>query len=104
LRKSLTNWDGGDRAAAADAARAAGEQRLAPMLASLQARSGADASLQKALDTYVVAANQGTDADQDHAANKAAIEAVAIGQQALAGQFWTDSTFQTAYKTALASL
>ena len=104
LRKSLTRWDGGDRAAAAAAARAAGEQRLAPVLATLQARSGADAALQKAVDAYVVAANQGTDADQVHAANKAAVEAVAIGQQVLAGQFWTDSTFQTAYKTALASL
>jgi hypothetical protein len=104
LRKSLSRWDGGDRAAAADAARAAGEQRLAPMLATLQARAGADAPLQKALDAYVAAANQGTDGGQVHAANKAAIEAVAIGQQVLAGQFWTDTTFQTAYKTALASL
>ena len=74
------------------------------MLATLQARAGADAPLQKALDAYVAAANQGIDGGQVHAANKAAIEAVAIGQQVLAGQFWTDSTFQTAYKTALASL
>jgi high-affinity iron transporter len=104
LRKSLTRWDGGDHASAAEAARAASEQRLAPVLATLQARAGADAPLQKALDAYVVAANQGTDGEQVHAANKAAIEAVAIGQQVVAGQFWTDSTFQTAYKTTLASL
>jgi len=104
LRKSLTRWDGGDRVAAADAARASGEQRLAGVSASLQARAGADAPVQKALDAYVAAANQATDADQVHAANKAAIEAVAIGQQVLIGQFWTDSGFQTAYNNALASL
>jgi high-affinity iron transporter len=102
LRQSLSVWDAGNHAGAADAARAAGEQRLASVSGSLQARAGADGPVQKALDAYVAATN-GADADQVHAANKAAIEAVAIGQQALVGQFWTDPAFQTAYRAALAS-
>ena len=104
LRTSLATWDGGNHAAAAAAARSATEQRLAPLLATLQARAGSDAPVQKALDAYIQAANQATDAAQARAANKAAVEAVAIAQQVLAGQFWTDPGFQTAYRNALASV
>ena len=104
LRQSLSVWDAGNHSGAADAARAAGEQRLGSVSGSLQARAGADGPVHKALDTYIAAATGGTDADQVHAANKAAIQAVAIGQQVLVGQFWTDSAFQTAYRSALASL
>jgi TetR/AcrR family transcriptional repressor of nem operon len=100
LARSAADAEGG----AAEAARAAGEQRLASVAGSLQARAGADGPVHKALDTYIAAATGGSDADQVHAANKAALEAVAIGQQVLAGQFWTDPAFQTAYRTALASL
>jgi hypothetical protein len=38
------------------------------------------------------------------AANKSALEAVAIALQTVAGQFWANADFQTAYQNALAAL
>jgi hypothetical protein len=69
--------------------------------ATLQAKSGADAPLQKALDTYKGLAGQAGDAAAVRAANKAAIEAVAIAQQVVGGQFWLDPKFKDAYQQAM---
>jgi len=38
---------------------------------------------------------------QVRAANKAAVEAIAVGQRVLVGQYWTDSAFKRAYDAAL---
>ncbi len=67
----------------------------------LQAKAGADVAPKKALDAYMVSAGQAGDAKTATAANKAAVEAVAIAQQAVVGQFWTDPKFQEAFQQAL---
>jgi high-affinity iron transporter len=96
LENSLRLWESGNRTASAEVARGSVNQRFASVSAALQARAGADAAVKKALDTYASLADQSTDAAQVRAANRAAIEAVAIGQQALVGQFWLDAAFQSA--------
>jgi high-affinity iron transporter len=101
LRTSLTTWQAGNRSAAAEAARSVAGPRFESVSAALQARAGADATVKKALDAYAPLAEQAGDAAQTQAANKAAIEAIAIGQQALVGQFWTDAGFIKAYQAAL---
>jgi hypothetical protein len=58
--------------------------------------------LKKALDAYTLVSAQPSDAASVRAANKAALEAEAIAMQTVAGQFWTDTGFQTAYQNALA--
>ena len=103
LRTSLAAWQGGNRSAAVDLARSVAGPRFESVSAALQARGGADAAVKKALDTYAPLAEQAGDAAQTEAANKAAIEAIAIGQQALVGQFWTDAGFMQAYQAALAA-
>jgi len=57
-------------------------------------------AVKKVLDTYAPLAEQASDAAQAQAANKTAIEAIAIGQQALVKQFWTDPAFVKAYSAA----
>jgi FTR1 family protein len=104
LRNSLAQWEGGNAAASAELAHTARDQRLEVMSATLQARGGADVAVKKVLDAYVGAVEQASDGAQVRAANQAATDAVAIAQQALVGQFWTDFGFQTAYQRALASI
>ena len=100
LRASLAAWQGGNRSAAVDLARRVAGPRFESVSAALQARGGADAAVKKALDAYAPLAEQAGDAAQTQVANKAAIEAIAIGQQALVGQFWTDPAFVKAYQAA----
>jgi hypothetical protein len=101
LRDSLSNWQSGARSAAADSARTAANAHFESASPALQARGGADAAVKKALDAYTALADQASDRAQIDAANKLAIEAVAIGQQVLVGQFWTDPAFATAYQSAV---
>src|SRR5581483_2963078 len=100
LKASMTQWQGGQYVAAGEAARTA-SQRFSAAAPVLQARGGADAAPKKALESYAGLAGQAGDAKAVSSANRAAIEATAIAQQTIAGQFWTDSGFQTAYQQAL---
>jgi hypothetical protein len=103
LRTSLSQWEAGNYQAAGDSARGASGQRFDSVSATLQAKSGADAALKKALDAYAALSDQPGDTAKVRSANKAAIEAAAIAQQAAAGQFWTDPRFQTAYQQAISA-
>lgn len=98
LKDSLSAWEGGNYAAATAAATRAAGQRFESVSPVLQAKNGADAPLKKALDTYTPLAAQAGEAAKVRAAEKAAVEAAAIAQQVVAGQFWTDSKFQEAYQ------
>jgi hypothetical protein len=100
LRTSLATWQSGNRSAAGELARTVAGARFDSVAAGLQARGGADAAVKKALDGYAALAEQAGDSAQTQAANKAAIEAIAIGQQAVVGQFWTDAGFVMAYQAA----
>ena len=92
LRASLTAWNSANypvAIAATTNVNAAFEQVKAPL-----AVKSADAALKTALDGYTGMAGATGDAAKVAAANKAAVEAVAIAQQVLVGQFWTDPKLQ----------
>jgi hypothetical protein len=103
LKDSLTAWESGDYVGSSDRAVRAAGPRLERVTSTLQAKGGADAPLQKALEAYRTVAAQPGDAAAVRAANKAAIEAVAVAQQAVVGQFWTDSAFKDAYQRAMSA-
>jgi hypothetical protein len=102
LKASLTAWKAANYSAAGDAAQGAAGPRFERVSTVLQARGGADTPLKKALDAYTMVSAQPGDAAAVGAVNKTALEAVAIAMQTVAGQFWTDTGFQTAYQNALA--
>jgi hypothetical protein len=113
VRASVRALDGNDRPGALLTARSAAGQRFDLAAPVLQPRNGADAAVKKALDAYVAALEQSADtgtaggpaqATAARKAGQAAIDAVLVGQQAVAGQFWTDTNFHTAYAAALAAL
>ena len=56
-----------------------------------------------ALGTLFVKAGQQGDSGKVQDANRAAVEATAIAQQTLAGQWWTDPAFQNALTQARGS-
>jgi high-affinity iron transporter len=86
LRDSLARWEGGARP----------QVREAP--------DGVDAAVNTAVsDAYAALADPAADAARVRATNKAAIEALAIRQQAVVGQFWTDAPFRAAYQAAIAT-
>lgn len=103
LKASLSIWENGDYSAAGDRAAGVAGTRFSRVSSALQAKSGADAPLQKALETYRDVAGQPGDLDAVRAANKAAVEAVAVAQQTVVGQFWTEPTFKDAYQWAVTS-
>jgi len=90
---SLNAWDSGDFAGASAAASHATGEDFAKVQPTLGARS-ADAALKTALDNYVAVAVANADPAKVRASGKTALEAVAIAQQALVGQFWTDPSIQ----------
>ena len=96
LRASLALWSAGDYAASATHANRAKGERFDAVVAALKARA-ADAALKTALDNYVALAGQAGDAAKVRAANKAALEAAGVAQQALVGQFWTDPKLHVAF-------
>jgi hypothetical protein len=104
LRSSLAAWDSGNYTSAAEITRGASDRWFEAAVPALQSRSASDAAVKKALDGYLSLVGQPGDAAQVRAANKAAIEAVAVGQQVLVGQFWTDPEFIKAYQGALAAV
>ncbi|HEV7666100.1 MAG TPA: hypothetical protein VGQ62_21385 [Chloroflexota bacterium] len=104
VRASLSPLSGGDRAAASNAARRAAGARFEAAASTLAAKGGADAGVKKALDEYVAAVDGLADVGQARTAGQAALDAVLVGQQTVAGQFWTEPGFQTAYAAALDGL
>jgi hypothetical protein len=95
LRASLS----GSESSAREVAHLVSGPRFDAVSAALQARSGADKAVKKALDAYTALVDQpGASPAQLRAANQAAVEALAIGQQALVGQFWTDPVLQAFLK------
>lgn len=98
LNNSLPLWQAGRYQESADHARRASGELFAAVSGALRAKNSADAALQKALDAYAAAAGQPGDATTVRAAQKAAIGAAAVAQQALVGQFWTDPRFKDGVK------
>jgi hypothetical protein len=103
LKTSFSAWESSDYSIAGDRAAGAAGPRFGRVSTALQAKGGADGPLQKALETYRDVAGQPGDADAVRAANKAAVEAVAVAQQAVVGQFWTEPAFKAAYQRAVAT-
>jgi hypothetical protein len=101
LKRSLSAWEAAGYPSAAEVARQAAGPSWENIAPTLQAKGGADAPLKKALDAYSALAGQAGDATVVRAANSAAIEAAAVAQQVLVGQFWTDPAFKAAYAQAL---
>jgi hypothetical protein len=89
LRASLPLWEAGKFGPAGEHARRAGNELFDAAAGPLKAKS-TDASLKKALDAYAGLADKAGDAAKVRAANKSAVEAVAVAQQSVVGQFCTE--------------
>jgi hypothetical protein len=93
LIKSMNAWTAGDFERAGSVAVTAGTtafDRVQPALAA----KGADAALRKLIDTYSKLAGAAGDAKEVGDANLAAVRGVAVAEQALLGQFWTEGSVQ----------
>jgi uncharacterized cupredoxin-like copper-binding protein len=101
LKTSLTAWQGGKYQEAGDHAKTADGKLFPSVAGTLKAKNGADAAIQKALDTYAALSDKPGDANAVAAAEKAAVEAVAVGQQWIVGQFWTDPKLRDAITAAV---
>jgi uncharacterized cupredoxin-like copper-binding protein len=101
LQTSLTAWKAGKYQDAAAQAQLAGGASFDAVSGALKAKGGADAALKKALDAYTAVAGAAGDATTVQAAQTAAVQAAAVAQQVLAGQFWTNPKFKDAYQVAL---
>jgi hypothetical protein len=93
LNQSKAAWDAGRYPQAADAANTAAGAGFAAVQAALQAKSS-DPPLQMALAAYAQAVANSGDAGKVQPAYKSASEQLAIAQQVVAGQFWTDPQLQ----------
>ena len=101
LKASLVAWQGGKYQEAGEHARNADGKIFPSVAGALKAKNGADTAVQKALDVYAALSDKPGDANTVIAAQKAAFEAVAIGQQWIVGQFWTDPKLKDAITAAL---
>jgi hypothetical protein len=93
LIKSMNAWTAGNFDRAGSVAVVAGTtafDRVKPTLAA----KGGDAALKKLIDTYSALAGAAGDAKEVGDANLAAIRGVAVAEQVLLGQFWSDSSVQ----------
>ena len=100
LRASLPLWEAGELGPAGEHARRAGNELFDAVAGPLKAKS-ADAPLKKALDGYVGLADKPGDAAKVRAAHKTAVEAVAVAQQSVVGQFWAEPKLHGALLTGL---
>ncbi|HEY3080794.1 MAG TPA: hypothetical protein VGM69_12940 [Chloroflexota bacterium] len=100
LRTSLPLWEAGRYPAAGEHASRAANELFDAAAAPLKAKS-ADVNLKKALDAYLAMADRAGDQARARAANRAAVEAVAVAQQSLIGQFWAEPKLHGAVLTAL---
>ena len=74
---------------------------FAKVSGALEAKNNADAPLKKALDAYTALSDKPGDLTTTRAAQKTAVEAAAVAQQVLVGQFWTDPKLQDAIRLAV---
>ncbi len=95
LRSAQVSWDAGDTTKSGSVANQALTTDFAAVQGALAAKSS-DAALQNALKAYAGLAGAPGDATRVKASNKTALEAVAIAQQVLVGQFWTQPKLQEA--------
>jgi hypothetical protein len=88
LKASFAAWNSDNYRLAASANTAALDafQKVQPALAA----KSSDAPLKTSIDNYTALTIAPADPTKAAAANKAAVEAVGIAQQVIAGQFWTD--------------
>jgi hypothetical protein len=93
LKRSLAAWQAGDFAGATKGAAAAGTA-FATVQPKLAAHKGADVTLKTALGAYAELAKAAGDAAKVSAANRTALDAIAIAHQVFVGQFWTDKALQ----------
>jgi uncharacterized cupredoxin-like copper-binding protein len=103
LKASLTAWQGGRYQESGDHAKTADGKLFTSVAGALKGKNGMDVTVQKALDTYAALSDKPGDANTVAAAEKAAIEAVAVGQQWIVGQFWADPKLKDAITSALNS-
>jgi hypothetical protein len=93
LDRSQAAWEAGRYPEAATTAATAAGPSFTAVQPALAAKSS-DAPLKTALIAYAQLAGGPGDADKVRAAQKAALEQIAIAQQVLVGQFWTDPQLQ----------
>jgi hypothetical protein len=97
LKKSLPKFPADPSGAAAGGATGPGSAfaQVQPALESKARLVNTAATLRTALATYAtLAGNPGSNPAQVAGANKTALEAVALAQQTIVGQFWTDPALQ----------
>lgn len=100
LKASFTSWQAGKFAESGDHAQKAATA-FGTAVPPLKVKNNADAPAQKALDAYVALADKAGDVATVATAQKAAIEAFAVGQQWIVGQFWTDPKLKDAISAAI---
>ncbi|TPW11167.1 MAG: hypothetical protein FD127_3377 [Acidimicrobiaceae bacterium] len=93
LAKSWEAWQAGDFAKAGSVAEVVATTAFDRVKPALIAK-GADAALKDLIDGYAALAGAGGDAEEVGDANLAAVRGVAVAEQALLGQFWTDEAVQ----------
>jgi hypothetical protein len=93
LSRSLAAWKAGDIAGATSGA-AAAATKFATVQPKLAAKNGADVTLKTAIEAYSELAKAAGDAGKVSAANRTAIEAIAVAHQVFVGQFWGDKALQ----------
>ncbi len=103
LNASLASWKAGNYQGAGDLARRTTGELFTNISSALRTKNNADAPLKKALDAYTAVSDKAGDAAAVSAAEKAAVQAAAVAQQALVGQFWTDPKFKDALRQEASS-
>ena len=93
LIKSMNAWTAGNYERAGSVAAVAGTTAFARVQPALAAK-GADAALKKLIDTYTTLSGAAGDAKEVGDANTAAVRGVAVAEQVLLGQFWSDKAVQ----------
>ena len=101
LKASLAAWQAGKFSESADHAKKANGALFTSVAPALKAKNGADAALQKALDSYAGIADKAGDLSTIATTQKAAVEAVAVAQQWIVGQFWADPKLKDAISAAV---
>lgn len=99
LKASQALWEGKYYQEAGDHARRASGDLFNKVSVALAAKS-ADTALKTALDAYTALSDKNGDVSKVRAANQTAIDAVAVAQQALVGQFWADPKLKDAIAAA----
>jgi hypothetical protein len=94
LIKSMNAWTAGNFERAGSVAAVAGTTAFVRVQPALAAK-GADAALKKLIDTYTALAGAAGDPKEVGDANLAAVRGVAVAEQVLLGQFWSQDIVQS---------